>query len=97
MNAKVKGYILGAIAAATYGTNPLFALPLYAGGMDPDSVLFFRYLIAMPVIMLMLRLRGHSFSVPRKSVLPLVLMGVLMALSSLTDRKSTRLNSSHWS
>ena len=84
MNAKVKGYILGAIAAATYGTNPLFALPLYAGGMGPDSVLFFRYLIAMPVIMLMLRLRGHSFSVPRKSVLPLVLMGVLMALSSLT-------------
>ena len=29
MNAKVKGYFLGAIAAATYGTNPLFALPLY--------------------------------------------------------------------
>lgn len=40
MNAKVKGYFLGAIAAATYGTNPLFALPLYKDGMDPDSVLF---------------------------------------------------------
>lgn len=40
MNAKVKGYILGAIAAATYGMNPLFALPLYKAGMDPDSVLF---------------------------------------------------------
>lgn len=42
MNAKVKGYFLGAIAAATYGTNPLFALPLYKDGMDPDSVLFFQ-------------------------------------------------------
>lgn len=40
MNAKVKGYILGTIAAATYGMNPLFALPLYKEGMDPDSVLF---------------------------------------------------------
>lgn len=41
MNVKVKGYMLGAIAAATYGMNPLFALPLYKAGMSPDSVLFF--------------------------------------------------------
>ena len=39
MNAKIKGYILGSVAAATYGTNPLFALPLYADGMDAESVL----------------------------------------------------------
>ena len=32
MNAKVKGYFLGAIAAATYGTNPLFALPYIKTG-----------------------------------------------------------------
>lgn len=37
---KSKGYILGAVRA-TYGMNPLFALPLYGdGGMDADSVLF---------------------------------------------------------
>ena len=29
MNVKAKGYVLGVIAAATYGMNPLFALPLY--------------------------------------------------------------------
>lgn len=40
MNVKAKGYILGAIAAASYGMNPLFALPLYKNGMNPDSVLF---------------------------------------------------------
>ena len=40
MNGKAKGYVLGAIAAATYGTNSLFALPLYQNGIDPDSVLF---------------------------------------------------------
>ena len=37
MNVKAKGYILGAVAAATYGMNPLFALPLYKAGMNPDS------------------------------------------------------------
>lgn len=47
MNTKAKGYLLGAVAAATYGMNPLFALPLYKAGMDPDSVLFFRYLFAI--------------------------------------------------
>ena len=30
MNNKTKGFIYGAIAAASYGMNPLFALPLYA-------------------------------------------------------------------
>ena len=55
---KAKGYILGAIAAATYGMNPLFALPLYADGMDADSVLFFRYMMAIPVMGLLLRIRG---------------------------------------
>ena len=30
MTNKNKGFIDGAIAAASYGMNPLFALPLYA-------------------------------------------------------------------
>ncbi|MCM1067714.1 MAG: EamA family transporter [Muribaculaceae bacterium] len=84
MNPKVKGYILGAIAAATYGTNPLFALPLYAEGMDADSVLFFRYVLALPVIALMLKVRGHSFGTRSREVPRLALSGILVALSSLT-------------
>lgn len=84
MNAKVKGYLLGAVAAATYGMNPLFALPLYKEGMDPDSVLFFRYLFAIPLLGIMLKARGRSFKLKRKEVLPLIVLGWLVALSSLT-------------
>ena len=83
MNVKAKGYILGAVAAATYGMNPLFALPLYKAGMNPDSVLFFRYLFAIPVLGMMIVARGRSFKLKRKEVLPLILMGLLVALSSL--------------
>lgn len=83
MNAKVKGYILGSIAAATYGMNPLFALPLYKEGMDADSVLFFRYLFAIPILGIMLKVRGRDFKLKRKEVLPLVVLGWLVALSSL--------------
>lgn len=84
MNSKVKGYILGAVAAATYGMNPLFALPLYKTGMDPDSVLFFRYLFAIPLLGAMIKARGRNFRLRRNEVLPLAVMGLLVALSSLT-------------
>lgn len=84
MNAKAKGYILGSIAAASYGMNPQFALPLYKAGMDPDSVLFFRYLFAIPLLGIMIKARGRSFKIQRKETFPLIIMGLLVALSSLT-------------
>lgn len=84
MNTKAKGYILGAVAAATYGMNPLFALPLYKAGMNADSVLFFRYLFALPILGVMIKARGRNFKLKRKEIFPLVVMGLLVALSSLT-------------
>lgn len=83
MQDTTKGCLLGAAAAATYGMNPLFALPLYAAGMNADSVLFFRYLLAIPLVGLMLRLRGRSLGIRRAEALPLLAAGVLMAVSSL--------------
>ncbi len=83
MNDKVKGYLLGAVAAATYGMNPLFALPLYADGMDADSVLFFRYLFAIPMLGAMILFRGRSFKVSMHDTLRLVFMGIMVAASSL--------------
>ena len=84
MNKQIKGYTLGAIAAASYGTNPLFAVPLYGDGMNPDSVLFFRYLFAIPILALMLKSRGHSLAVSKSLIVPLALMGLMIALSSFT-------------
>lgn len=84
MNIKVKGYLLGAIAAASYGLNPLFAVPLYGDGMNPDSVLLFRYLLAIPILGAMLWSRGHDFRIPRRMILPVAVMGLLIAVSSYT-------------
>ena len=84
MNTKAKGYLLGAVAAATYGMNPLFALPLYKEGMDPDSVLFFRYLFAIPLVGAMLRVRrGWDFGLRARQIPALVVLGLLLSLSSL--------------
>ena len=84
MNDKVKGYLLGAIAAATYGMNPLFALPLYKEGLSPDAVLFFRYLFAIPILAIMVYSRRRNFRIERADIPPLATFGLLFALSSLT-------------
>ena len=84
MKNSIKGYALGIIAAASYGTNPLFAIPLYGAGLTPDSVLFLRYLVALPVVAAMILLRGRGFRVPRRELLTLVVLGLLVAVSSLT-------------
>lgn len=84
MNEKSKGYIYGILAAAAYGLNPLFAIPLYNAGMDPESVLFFRYLFAIPMVAVTLIIRGRGFRVHSREVLPLIIMGILMAFSSLS-------------
>ena len=74
---------MGSIAAASYGLNPLFALPLYKSGMMVDSVLFFRYLFAILMLGLMLRLQGVPMRVRRQEVVPLVAFGLLFSASSL--------------
>ncbi len=86
---KIKGVLYAVIAAATYGMIPLFAKPLYVSdtnpdGLNPDSVLIFRYLFAIIILGVMIKQRGRSFSLKKKEILPLVAMGAVMSLSSLT-------------
>ena len=82
-NNKTKGLILGAIAAASYGMNPLFTLPLYSAGMSVDTVLFYRYSLAVIVLGIMMKFQKQSFAIKRVDVLPLCIMGLLFAFSSL--------------
>ncbi len=84
MTNTLKGYLLGIIAAASYGTNPIFAIPLYKDGMDANSVLFFRYLVAIPIVVIMMLARGRSFRLQRKEALPTLIFGLLMGISSLS-------------
>lgn len=91
---KLNGYIFAALAAAAYGTNPIFAKPLYADGMNPDSVLLFRYLLALVLMGLIMLWNAYQkrkdgvklsevFHVGRHSLPQLILMGLLMSASSI--------------
>ncbi len=83
MNVKVKGVTLGSIAAASYGLNPLFALPLYADGMTADSMLFYRYALAIVMMGTMMLVQRKSFHLRRRQLLSLALMGIIFSASSL--------------
>ncbi len=84
MNIKLKGLLCGAVAAATYGMNPLFTLPLYQQGMDADSVLFCRYLLAAGMLAALMVRQRESFQLANREVLPVVIGGVLFSISSLS-------------
>lgn len=83
-NTTLKGFVYGAVAAASYGLNPLFALPLYAEGVGADSVLFYRYGLGVLMLALLMKVQKQSFALRRSEILPLLVMGMLFAFSSLT-------------
>ena len=83
MNPKVKGFTMGSIAAASYGLNPLFALPLYAAGYSVDNVLFYRYAFAIVMLGVMIKVRGLTMKVNPRDLPLLALFGLLFSASSL--------------
>ena len=83
--ARRAGITYGALAAASYGTNPLFALPLYAAGIGINSVLFYRYAIALVLYGLWLKfVKKTNFKINLKEGLVLLLLGLFFSLSSYT-------------
>lgn len=84
LSTKITGYCMGVIAAVTYGLNPLFALPLYQDGMDTNSVLFFRYLIGIPIVALIALLSGIKLDISWRDAGRLSVLGFMMGFSSLS-------------
>lgn len=79
------GYLLAAVAAASYGTNPIFAIPLYGEGLDVWSVLVLRY--ATAVLMLGIVALAHhpkALLMSGREYGAAFVMGLLMVGSSAT-------------
>lgn len=85
MKRKVLGVLNGAVAAASYGTNPLFALPLYSAGVGVNSVLFYRYAFAVLIYGIWLKfVKKTSLHLSKQEILPLLMLALFFSLSSLT-------------
>lgn len=81
----ITGVMNGAVAAASYGTNPLFTLPLYTMGIGTNSVLFYRYAFAVIFYGIWLKcIKKISLNISLKELFPVTVLGILFSLSSLT-------------
>ena len=76
------GYPAGIITGITYGLNPLFGVPLMKNGMPVESILFFRYAIAVLILGVVLLFDRQNFKVSWKPFGILLVLGVLYTASS---------------
>ena len=83
ISSRTIGLVCGAVAAAAYGLNPLFAVPLYKFGLTPVMVLFFRFLLATLLLLPILMLKRIPLAVNRQEAWSSCLGGALMVSSSL--------------
>lgn len=81
---KLISYGAAIVAGVSYGLNPLFAKPLLEGGVAVESMLFFRYLIAMLCMALLMVVKRESFHITRSQMPVTAILGLLFSMSSLT-------------
>ncbi len=80
---RVIGLVCGVVAGISYGTNPLFAKPLLLSGVPVLVMLLFRYGISAALLGLWMALSKEKFSVRKREIGLLMLLGVLFGGSSL--------------
>ncbi|MBP5326327.1 MAG: EamA family transporter [Bacteroidales bacterium] len=91
-NKKIFGTICGIGAAICYGTNPIGA-ELYKDGMEPPSVLFWRFGLAWVIILFLMLVRKESLRINKKEFEAVSALGLLFLASSLTLYESFKLMS----
>lgn len=67
-----------------YGTNPLGALYLYEDGINANSVLFYRFALAVVMLGMLMAARRKSLKVSRRELSLLCALGVVFSTSSIT-------------
>ena len=77
------GYPAGIITGITYGLNPLFGMPLMQNGAAIESILFFRYGIAVLILGAILLLKKQCFKISWKQSGILFILGLLYTASSI--------------
>ncbi|MBU7456442.1 EamA family transporter [Leuconostoc fallax] len=82
-NKALRGVVFGILGAAAYGLNPLFAVPLMNLNFTVDSMVFYRYFFAVILLGCLMLAKRQSFKLQRDEIIPVIAVGLLMALASL--------------
>ena len=74
----------GIVTGVTYGLNPLFAVPLMKQGVQVDTILFFRYFLAVIILGIWLMFRRENFRINLHQFRQLVILGLFFSMSSFS-------------
>ena len=81
MNRKSRGLVLIGISAAVFGFEPIFAKLCYQTGFSVSSLLLFRYVFAIVLLVIFARIAGQPLILKGKYLKFGIIMGVLGSLN----------------
>ena len=79
MKKMLKGYALVMLSAILYGCMPLGAKFIYANGVNHLSLVLYRNLLLLPLLLVILKIKGEPLSITKKQaahIAPVALMGL---------------------
>jgi len=74
---KAKGYVYVIISGILFGCMPLYAKILYSNGCTPLSLVFYRFLLAIPFLYLICRKAGIDIKISKREFKDLSLISIL--------------------
>lgn len=74
---KVKGIFFTILSALLFGVTPILASMSYEEGSNPMTVTFYRNLMVVPILAVILLIRRTNFKLSRKSFLNLLIFAIL--------------------
>lgn len=84
MNRFVKGYLFVIASAVIFGCMPLGAKFIYANGVNPISLAFYRNFLSLPVMFLLVKRSGESLKVSRRDLIKLIILSILGCICTPT-------------
>ena len=82
-NKNLQGTACAILGAITFGLNPFFGIPLYREGLEPLSVLFYRFSLGALMMGVLLLLSGRELRLSPRHLLPTIGAGALLSLTCL--------------
>lgn len=80
---KVKGFLYGLIASATFGLIPLFSIPALENGVGLDSLLFYRFSLASVLVAVLMWMKKIPFDIQKDEFGIAFILGTLYAITAL--------------
>ena len=80
---KVKGFLYGLIASATFGLIPLFSIPSLENGVGLDSLLFYLFSLASVLVAVLMWVKKIPFDIQKSEFGIAFILGTLYAITAL--------------